>query len=427
MRSLLLAIALLLPSSFSASATTAEPASQCSPDSFAVTDVRVFDGRRVIEGADVIVLAGVIAAVGADVEVPEGLPVIDGTASTLLPGFIDAHAHAWSRQDLERAAQFGVTTELDMWTSRQFARSMRREEERNGGPGRADHRSAISPATPEEGFPYNFTPEIERPTLDTPEEADAFVEARLRDGSDHLKIFYEDGSLVALDLPVLSRETIRALTDATRVRGVLAVAHATVQVYAHQAVEDGVDGLVHVFVDSLVEPSFLRLARQKGVFVVATLSAIEAFVSTDGGASLVADPELAPYLTDLEISYLLTPAPPNLVTEENLALSRANVARFAAAGVPILAGGDTATHGVTLHRELELLTMAGLTPVEALRAATAAPAAAFGLSDRGRIAPGRRADLLLVEGDPTADIKATRALRRIWKAGVEIPRQPATN
>ncbi|HEY9420130.1 MAG TPA: amidohydrolase family protein, partial [Thermoanaerobaculia bacterium] len=59
---------------------------------------------------------------------------------------------------------------------------------------------------------------------------------------------------------------------------------------------------------------------------------------------------------------------------------------------------------------------------EALAAATANPAEAFGLADRGRIAPGLRADLLLVQGDPTADIKATRKIQRIWKAGVEVDR-----
>jgi imidazolonepropionase-like amidohydrolase len=64
----------------------------------------------------------------------------------------------------------------------------------------------------------------------------------------------------------------------------------------------------------------------------------------------------------------------------------------------------------------------GLTPRQALIGATSAAARAYGLSDRGRIAPGLRADLLLGEGDPTVDIKATRALRKIWKGGVEVAR-----
>ena len=77
-------------------------------------------------------------------------------------------------------------------------------------------------------------------------------------------------------------------------------------------------------------------------------------------------------------------------------------------------------HGASVHRELELLVRAGLSPVEALHAATAAPADAFGLDDRGRIAPGMKADL--VRGDATRDVLATRDLAGIWKDGVRVER-----
>jgi hypothetical protein len=75
-----------------------------------------------------------------------------------------------------------------------------------------------------------------------------------------------------------------------------------------------------------------------------------------------------------------------------------------------------------MHRELELLVKAGLTPIEALAAATSTPAKAFRLADRGRIAEGLRADLVLVAGDPTSDITATRAIEGVWKQGVEFDR-----
>jgi hypothetical protein len=94
--------------------------------------------------------------------------------------------------------------------------------------------------------------------------------------------------------------------------------------------------------------------------------------------------------------------------------------------VPILAGTDAGNpgtaHGVSLHGELALLVRAGLTPAPALTAATAAPAQRFGLRDRGRIAVGQRADLLLVDGDPTRDITATRAIDTVWKNGYAIDR-----
>jgi hypothetical protein len=94
--------------------------------------------------------------------------------------------------------------------------------------------------------------------------------------------------------------------------------------------------------------------------------------------------------------------------------------------VPILAGTDApnpgTTHGASLHGELELLVGSGLSPVEALTAATSVPARVFHLKDRGRIAKGLRADLLLVRGDPTTDITATRDIVSVWKRGTEADR-----
>ncbi|HSN88094.1 MAG TPA: amidohydrolase family protein, partial [Thermoanaerobaculia bacterium] len=234
----------------------------------------MFDGSQVIPAATVVVLNGQISAVGANAAPPAGVPVIDGTGATLLPGFIDSHAHARTRQELERAIQFGVTTEMDMWTLPHFAASMRREQERTGAPYRADFFSAISPATLPEGYPYNFTPNIpERPTLTGPEEAAAFVAARVADGSDYLKIMQEDGfPWFGFEVPSLSRATVQALTQAMHSHGKLAVAHVTEQYHAYNLLHDGVDGLVHIFVDEVADPGFVSLAAMKGIFVVGTLA-----------------------------------------------------------------------------------------------------------------------------------------------------------
>src|SRR5688500_10485123 len=201
-------------------------------DSFTITGARVFDGTQVTTGATVVVIGGQISAVGTDVVPPAGIPVIDATGSTLLPGFIDGHAHAWSREELERAIVFGVTTEMDMWSSPHFAASTRREQERNGAPYRADHFSAINPATVEEGYPYNFTPrQIERPTLSNPWEAEPFIADLARAGANHLKIMMEDGHLTNSGLQILTRATVQALTQSAHSRGMLAVAHVTRKEY----------------------------------------------------------------------------------------------------------------------------------------------------------------------------------------------------
>jgi len=97
-------------------------------------------------------------------------------------------------------------------------------------------------------------------------------------------------------------------------------------------------------------------------------------------------------------------------------------------GVPVLAGTDgtggdhPTTHGISYHGELGLLVEAGLTPAEALTAATAASADAFGLGDRGRVAAGLRADLMLVDGNPVNDITALRDITTIWRRGIPVDR-----
>src|SRR5690606_30250710 len=104
-------------------------------------------------------------------------------------------------------------------------------------------------------------------------------------------------------------------------------------------------------------------------------------------------------------------------------------------GVPVVVATDAGMpgtpHGRATTRELELLVRAGLSPAEALRAATATAARVLGMDDRGRIAPGMRADLVLVEGEPWRDVAAMQRVRRVFLAGVEVTgpdaRRPADN
>src|SRR5262245_28899134 len=146
-----------------------------------------------------------------------------------------------------------------------------------------------------------------------------------------------------------------------------------------------------------------------------------------GGAILATDSALANALSPTDATDLKKTFPARPGAKASYAAAEEAVRKLKAARVPILAGTDAPNpgtlHGASIHRELELLVKAGLTPIEALVAATSAPAAQFRLSDRGRIEPGRRADLLLVKGDLTADIKATRNIARIWKGGVEVDHQ----
>ncbi|MEA2326435.1 MAG: hypothetical protein QOE68_1394, partial [Thermoanaerobaculia bacterium] len=152
----------------------------------------------------------------------------------------------------------------------------------------------------------------------------------------------------------------------------------------------------------------------------------ESTTGVGSGTSLNTDAHLAPYLSSDEMTNLKTSFP----KAKGLSLANAfeAVQQLKKAGVPILAGTDSpnpgTAHGASMHRELELLVKSGLTPIEALTSATSLPAKQFKLNDRGRIAAGLRADLLLVDGDPTTDILATRNIAGVWKNGAMLDRHP---
>lgn len=401
-----------------------------------IRGVRVFDGVETIARADVLIDGDRIAeydGLRADVE-------LDGTGKTLLPGLIDAHTHTFDG-DLAQALRFGVTTELDMFClPGNLARQRRLAAERDDV---ADLRSSGVLATAPSGHPSQIMAHTDAATkemlgdaigpFDTVADAGqakAFVEARLAEGVDYLKIVIDDGSSNGMQLPALDRATVTALVEAAHAAGLKAIAHAVRARDAVVALDAGIDGLAHVWADAgeddaTTEALAARIAAQN-VFVVTTLTYVETVTGGAGGVELVRDERIGALLSeqakanlDRDVSNIpLHPQGVRNATQATLALHRA--------GVPLLAGTDAnlwaPVHGASMHRELLMLTEAGLTAQEALASATSVPAARFGLADRGRIAPGLRADLLLVDGDPTTDITATRAIAEIWRRGARQPR-----
>lgn len=388
----------------------------------AVTDVRLFDGEKVVPRATVVFsTAGKILAAGPGIQAPAGAEIVDGKGRTLLPGLIDSHTHAFPGM-LERALVFGVTTELDMFSEHRWAATMRRAQAEGKANDRADLFSAGTMATAAGGHGTQFGLPI--PTLSKASEADEWVAARIAEGSDYIKAVAEDGSLYGAKLPTLDRETLAAVIAAAKKRGKLSVVHVSTYERGREAFASGASGLAHLFIDRAADDDIVRLAADQGAFVIPTLIVAESSTGHAGGGSLATDARLAPYLTRQEIGGLTQAFPRH--AELSLAPALESVRRFHAAGVPILAGSDApnpgTAHGAALHRELELLVEGGLTPSEALSAATSVPARTFGLADRGRVALGLAADLLLVEGDPTADVTATRAIARVWKRGHAVAR-----
>lgn len=384
-----------------------------------IRNVRLFDGTRVIPNATVAFDNGVIIS-----GVPENARVIDGTGKTLLPGLIDSHTHVFGAA-LERALRFGVTMELDMFTSVGTLGQQKAEQARGNVLARADIFSAGTLVTVEGGHGTEYFP---IPTFTPGGEAQAFIDARIAEGSDFIKLVYEHGKPFGLKFNSLTKEDLRALIAAAHKRDKLAVVHISTLEGARIAVDAGADGLVHLFGESAPDAELGRFIARHGAFVVPTLTVIESTTGTASGASLAEDVRLKRFLNAEEVRGLRSSFPRRAGSTTKIENAFAAARQLKAAGVRILAGTDApnpgTTHGASMHRELELLVQSGLTPVEALIAATSTPAAAFGLKDRGRIAPGLRADLLLVDGDPTKDITATRAIDTIWKGGVALERHP---
>lgn len=388
-----------------------------------IQDARIFDGERIVPRGSVLVEGETIAAVGAEVAAPAGSEVIAGQGRTLLPGLIDAHTHtphnpAFALRAQRLALAFGVTTTLDMGTDPATAERMKSRAVDQGDI--ADLRSAGVVATAPGGHPTELGGDL--PTLTAPELADAFVAARLAEGSDYLKIILEDGSAYGLTLPSLPYPVLAALVRAAHVRGLLAIAHVTAQAAAQQAVAAGVDAFAHTFVDEPPAPDVVAALAAAGTFVIPTLTVFE---SADAH-NLVADPRVVPNMDADFLARLQERVPPEFRRPSQIGNGKAVVRALHAAGVPILAGTDApnpgTAHGASLHRELRLLVEAGLSPTQALAAATSIPADRFRLTDRGRIAPGRRADLLLVEGDPTTDLDATLDIAGVWTRGIRFDR-----
>jgi imidazolonepropionase-like amidohydrolase len=384
--------------------------------------VRVFDGSQVIPDTDVLIEKGLIKQVGANLSA-EGARVIDGSGKTLLPGLIDAHVHVHGADTLEQALIFGVTTEFDMMMSPRLEYQLKSQEDDR----MASFLSAGSPATVPggHGTEYGFV----IPTLTKPSEAQSFVDARLREGSDYIKIMYTAGVSFGRrgERPTLSKATLAAVIAAAHERHRLAVVHIGSVEGARDAIEAGADGLAHIFHDPSSPRDFSEFVAAHHAFVIPTLSVLHAVCGPESaGGRLVSDPNLSPYLSRENISRLQATFPSAQTGRISCHGGTQAVAQLEAAGVPILAGTDApnpgTTYGASLHGELELYVKAGLSPTQALIAATSAPAAAFHIPDRGRIAPGLRADLLLVSGHPDENILATRNIVAVYKAGNEVDR-----
>ncbi|HEX6343836.1 amidohydrolase family protein [Umezawaea sp.] len=384
-----------------------------------IVNARVFDGTAVRDWTSVRFDGGLITGCSVTSAAREGDEVVDAGGGTVLPGLIDAHVHL-APGALAQSLTFGVTTVLDMFSKPDAVAAA--EEQAGSRSDVADVRSSGVGATAPDGHPSALYAPI--PTLTAPDQAERFVADRIAEGSHYLKVISGVGGL----WPSLDSDTIAALVTAAHARGLLVVAHVSSTAGLEQVVSAGVDVVAHVPADTALDEALVARVAEAGIAVGPTLATIENTLGEPGGAAVAGDPRLAEALGAAWTRRLTAGGPgPRRWNTPPYSQARDNVRRLADAGVALLAGTDApnpgTVFGASLHRELELLVGCGLSPARALAAATTEPARVFGLPDRGRVAVGRRADLVLVSGDPLADITATRAIERVWRGGAACDRR----
>lgn len=372
-------------------------------DTSIISHVRVFDGtsKTLSDPVDVHLAGGHIRRITPATAIAADKLHASGPQSTgharpvsptrpaqndrvLIPGLIDSHVHVRTHKDLERLAHNGVTFCLDMamWPAA-LMRELKETE-------RVGLLSAGVPFIGPNGVHSKFV-SPDYAVVTDPAQVPAGIERRLKEGSDYIKIVCEapgDGGP--------SEEVVRAIVTHARERGVKTVAHAASSGAFELAARCGVDCLTHSPADFPVSVSRARELAERGVVTIPTVVTAKTTA--------------------------------RIKKSDSFDTARKTARHLRMAGVPMFAGTDSVCvdpvpiikHGRSLHDELELLVDAGLTPAETLIAATSAPARWFGLEDRGVIAEGARADLVLINGNPLTDISRTRNIDGVWLGGKRV-------
>ncbi|MBN6148822.1 amidohydrolase family protein [Xanthomonas sp. AmX2] len=407
------------------------------PGTTLIRNARVFDSERATLGAaaDVLVRDGTIVSVGAaGTGGADAQQVIDAQGRVLLPGLFDMHGHV-GRWDGGLHLAAGVTTVRDMGNDNATLQQVM-QEERAG--------QLLMPSLVACGFLEGESPMSARNgfVVSTQAQADAAVDWYAANGYAGVKIYN------SFPQALLRDTAARAHAKGLRVSG-----HIPVHMLAHEAVEQGYDEIQHINqvllnfyathetdtrtlerfylpakrtadldFDSAPVRQFVQELARRQIVIDATVATFD-FIRQRPGELSQAYAAVASHLPP-DVQRGLRAAEFDIPDDASAALYNrsyekmvAFVGRLYQAGVPLVAGTD-ATPGFTLQRELELYVQAGLTPSQALQVATWNGAKySRTLDSRGSITPGKRADLILVDGDPTRDIGDLRKVALVLKQG----------
>jgi imidazolonepropionase-like amidohydrolase len=411
-----------------------------SPAGLAITNARLFvaESATVRPHTTVVVQGNRIAAVGADgsVPIPDGVRRIDAGAKTLLPGLWDMHAHISPGEDGLLHIAAGVTTIRDMGNDSTVTLALRRQFATD---------SLIGPRLILAGLIDGSGPfQVPIGVLaDDSATARRAVTWFAEHGFEQIKIYSS-----------MKPELVPVIIAAAHARGLRVSGHVPAYMTAEQVVKLGFDEVQHAnmlmlnFMDSVRDTrsmarftevgahgyqldfgsprvrDFVALLKARGTDIDPTLVAFDDMFNARPGALGPANRAIADRMpAQVRRGFLsgglpVTPALDTLYRDSYRAMMRM-VKTMYDAGVPIVAGTDAGPVGFALHRELELYVEAGIPAPAVLRIATLGAARVMHHDDdRGSVAVGKLADLVLVDGDPTTRISDIRRTSLVVKNGI---------
>lgn len=371
-------------------------------------------------------------------QLPAGAEVINAEGQWILPGLIDAHVHAESEDDLKRMLRWGVTSvRLMAEDAAKAVEAAKASRSRRDIPD-------LFPAAPIFTAKGGWWDQGEAPDASlnrfpaTPEEARGAVRQAAGLGVKEIKLMLDDMAWCRDPKPRLPRMDAAVadalLSEAARAK-LRATVHAPKLLDAREAISGGATALAHGVLEP-IDRETVRLMRERPVFYIPTMGVFEFLANTPAFVKgVLSDQRIAATLTRQTLARYAASAYARQYRErypnaegvrQALPALRENLRALHAAGVPVALGTDMwAFPGAGVSVELDLYVRSGLRPLEALRAATQTAARSIGVdADRGTLAPGKRADLLILNLDPLIDILNVRAIRSIYKAGQRVSLSP---
>jgi imidazolonepropionase-like amidohydrolase len=393
----------------------------------------------------VVIIAGSrIRAVGsrANMPIPAGVDKIDGTGRFLVPGLIDLHVHLGTRagprydaadytrerieENLNTYVYFGVTSVRSMGTDRQGAFDVRKAE-RDGSLLTARLFTAGRGFTAPGGHPSQEVGDVVIQT-DSPEEARRQVDTLGAQHVDAIKIFVDDlGGTAAKIKPGV----IDAIIDEARKYNIPVTAHIYSLADTKHLVQAGAAGFLHMIQETEdIDPAFIAKLRDLRAVFAPTLVRQELGWLYAEHPELLDDPDVPRSVAPSVIAAAKASARTQHATDaerRDYERAKRNTRRLAAGGVLIGMGSDGGSAldfpGLMAHRELQLLVESGLSPMDAIVAATRNGGIALRKADElGTVETGRLADLILVTANPLEDVRNLRKIDRVMLNGEWVDR-----